>query len=98
MFKSFCGFVVAGFEDGCMLADWEPFRGEVGEFTVTSGGEPGAESEVVETGRCSILELCCRGRGTGGPAVPGPRGARAVPVVDDGEGVRGMSSEARVFF
>ena len=39
--------------------------GDTGEFTVTVGGERGAESEVVETGRCSILEFCCR-RGTGG--------------------------------
>ena len=29
---------------------------------MTIGGERGAESEVVETGRWSTLEECCRGR------------------------------------
>ena len=35
--------------------------GETGEFTVTIGGERGAESEVVETGRCSTPGFRCRG-------------------------------------
>lgn len=78
-----------------MLTSWGPFRGEVGEFTVTRGGEQAAESEVVETGRCNTLELCCRGRGTGGPAIPRPFGTKAVPVVAHGEEFRGMSSDAR---
>lgn len=63
---------------------------------MTSGGVKGVESEVAETGRCSILELCCRGRETGGPAVLGLCDTRTVPVVDHGEDVRGMSSEARI--
>ena len=81
-----------------MLTSWGIFRGEVGEFTVTSGGERGAEIEVVETGRCSVLEACCRGRETGGPAGPRPCGTKAAPVVDHGEEIRGMSSEVRVLF
>ena len=96
MLKSFNGFAVPDRKDGWMPANWGPFGGEAGEFTVTSGGERGVESEVVETGRCSILELGCRERGTGGPAVAGPCDRRAVRVVDHGEGFRGMSSEIRV--
>lgn len=59
MLTCFNVFAVAGWKVDCMLASWGPFGGEAGEFTVTSGGERGAESEVAETGRCSILELCC---------------------------------------
>lgn len=81
-----------------MLASWAIFGGEVGEFNVTSGGERGAEIEVVETGRCGIPEACCRGRETGGPAVPRPCGTKATPVVDHGEEIWGMSSEIRVLF
>lgn len=55
-----------------MLANFGPFAGDVGDFTVTSGRGWGVESEVVETGRCRILELCCRGRTFGGPAVVEP--------------------------
>ena len=58
-----------------MLANLGSFAGDAGEFTVTSGRELGVESEVVETGRCSILELCCRGRRSGGPAVVEPGNA-----------------------
>lgn len=65
---------------------------------MTSGGERGAESEVAEIGRCNILEVCCRGRGTGGPASPRPCGTEVAPEVDNGEDVRGRSSEARVLF
>ena len=54
------------------------------------------ESEMVETGRCTILELCCSGRGTEEPAVPGPCDRKAAPLVDHGEGFRGMSTEARI--
>ena len=69
-----------------MLARCGTLGGEVGELTVTIGGEWGAESEVVETGRCTILEVCGRGRG----------GGSAAPVLDHGEDARGMSSEALV--
>ena len=81
-----------------MLASWGAFGGEAGEFTVTSGGERGAKIEVVETGRCSIPEVCCRGRATGKPAVSRPCGTKAASVADHGEDIRGMSSEARVLF
>ena len=56
------------------------------------------ESEMVETGRCKILELCCSGRGTEGPAVSEPCDTMAGPVVDHREGFRGMSTEARMIF
>lgn len=98
MLTGFDGFAVALWKGGCGLANWEPFGGELGEFTVTRGGEQGAESDVVETGRCSILEICCRGRGTDGPAVPRPFGMRVVSVIGHGEDTRGMSREARVLF
>lgn len=75
-----------------MLAGCRTLGGEVGELTVTIGGEWGADSEVVETGRCEILEVCCRGRGA--PADPGS----AAPVLNHGEDARGMSSEALVYF
>ena len=65
---------------------------------MTRGGGWGAKSEVVETGRCRILELCCSGRGAGGPPVPGPCDTRGAPVGDHGEGFRGMSNEARILF
>lgn len=98
MLKCFNGFAVAECKEGCELASWGPFGGEIGEFTVTSGGERGAESDVAETGRCSLLELCCRGRGTGGPTSPRPCGTKDAPEVDNGEDIRGMSSEARLLF
>lgn len=65
---------------------------------MTSGGEWGAESEVADNGRCNMLEPCCQGRGTGGPAEPRPCGAEAGPKVDHGEDILGISSEARVLF
>lgn len=73
-----------------MLARCRTLGGEVGELTVTIGGERGAESEMVEAGRSGILEVCCRGRG--GLAAIGS----APPVLDHGEDARGMSSEALV--
>ena len=72
-----------------------PIGGEDGGFTLTSGRERGVESEVVETGRCSVLELCCSERGPGGPVVAEDGDTRAFRVVDHGEGIRGMSSGAR---
>ena len=92
------GFSNAVWEADCTLAGPRLFEGELGEFTVTSGGEQGAESEAVDTGRCSTFVPCCRGRGTGGPAVPRPRRTEAAPLGDDGESVPRTSSEARVSF
>ena len=81
-----------------MLADLRLFAGDVGEFTVTGGRELGVESEVVETGRCRILELRCGGRRPGGPAVVESGDTWTVQVVDHGDEIRGMSSEARSNF
>ena len=95
----FNGSIIAESIDGCTLADWRLLGGEVGEITVTRGGERGALSDVVEIGRCSTGELFCRGQGTtGGRAVLGPRGERSVAVVDHGEGFLGISSDAWVLF
>lgn len=63
---------------------------------MTSGGELGAESEVVETGCCSISQPCWRERGTGGLGVPRSCGTKAVPAFGHGEDIRGMLNEARV--
>lgn len=69
------------------------FGGDFGELSVTKGGW-GAESEVVDKGRWRILELGRRGRGTGGPGVPLRCGSATVSAADQGELVRGTSSEA----
>ena len=41
----------AAWEADCTIAGPRLCGGELGGFTVTSGGEQGAESEVVDTGR-----------------------------------------------
>ena len=45
------GFSNAAWEADCPLAGPRLFGGELGGFTVTSGGKRGAESEAVDTGR-----------------------------------------------
>ena len=79
-----------------MLGDWDTFGGDVGASTLTTGGERGIESEVVDRGRGRILELGRRGEGTGGPLVPFRWGSLTASTVDHGEDVLGMSSEFRV--
>ena len=45
----FNGFSNAVWKDDCTLAGPRLFGGELGGFTVTSGGEQVAESEAVDT-------------------------------------------------
>lgn len=45
------GLGAMGWEECCGLVGWGSFGGDFGESTITSGGDRGAESEVLDNGR-----------------------------------------------
>ena len=62
---------------------------------MTSGGDRVSESEVIDRGRWSIVELGRRGLGTGGLGVPSGCGTNVTSDDAQGGGFLDISSEAR---